>query len=173
MNLDDSSGLIISKAMVEDAVGIVDFLNTVGGETDFLTFGLSEFPISVEEEITIITECIEQEICLMLVGKIHGEVISQLFLDRSSLKRLKHVGTIGITVSKKNWRKSIGKKMILSALDWAQSQQISKVQLSVRSDNTSAIKLYENLGFVTEGTITRAVLIDGTYFDNYLMGLKL
>lgn len=173
MNLDDGSGFIISKALVEDAGGIVDFLNTVGGETDFLTFGLCEFPISLEEEITIITECIEQEICLMLVGKIHGEIISQLFLDRSSLKRLRHVGTIGITVSKKHWGKSIGKKMIFAVLDWAKSQKISKLQLSVRSDNASAIKLYENLGFVTEGTITRAVLIDGTYFDNYLMGLEL
>lgn len=63
--------------------------------------------------------------------------------------------------------------MILAALDWAQPQKISKLQLSVRSDNTSAIKLYENLGFITEGTITRAVLIEGTYFDNYLMGLEL
>lgn len=173
MNLDDGKGFIISKAMVDDASDIVDFLNTVGGETEFLTFGLCEFPISVEEEKTMITECIEQEICLMLVGKLHGEVISQLFLDRSSLKRLRHVGTIGIAVSKKHWGKSIGKKMIFTALDWAKSQNISKLQLLVRRDNTSAIKLYENLGFVTEGTITRAVLIDGIYFDNYLMGLEL
>lgn len=173
MNVNDGSGFIISKAVVEDANGIVDFLNTVGGETDFLTFGLNEFPISVEEEKAFIAECIEQEMCLMLVAKIHDEVISQLFLERSSVKRLRHVGTIAISVSKQHWGKSIGKKMILTALDWAKSQHISKLQLAVRSDNTSAIKLYEKLGFVTEGTMTRAVLINGAYFDNHLMGLEL
>lgn len=82
--------LIISKARVHDAEDIVDFLNMAGGESNFLTFGLNHFPVSVAEEREIITECNDHEQCLMLIGKIRGEVISQLFLERSSSGRLSH-----------------------------------------------------------------------------------
>lgn len=172
-NLAGQFNLIISKAGVNDAEDIVDFLNRTGGESNFLTFGLNDFPVSVVEERKIITECNEQEQCLMLIGKINGEVASQLFLERSSMARLAHIGTLGITVAKKYWRRSIGKNMILAAIDWAKSTHITKLQLYVRTDNVGAIDLYKKLNFFIEGTITRAVKIEDHYFDNYLMGLHL
>ena len=165
--------LIISKANIVDAEDIVHFLNMAGGESDFLTFGLNDFPVSIAEEKEIITECNLQEQCLMLVGKINGEIISQLFLERSNNLRLSHIGTLGITVAKKYWRRSIGKKMILAAIDWAKLSHLTKLQLYVRTDNVGAIDLYKKLGFDIEGTITRAVKIENKYFDNYLMGLHL
>ncbi len=173
MNLNNDVDFIIAKATIEDAKAVVDFLNKVGGETDFLTFGLDEFPISVEEEQSIISECLEQDICLMLLAKINDEIVGQLFLEGSSLKRLKHIGTFGITVSKKYWGKSIGKKMILAAMEWAKSKDLSKIQLYVRTDNEAAVCMYKKLGFAIEGTISNAVRIDGIYFDNYVMGIIL
>lgn len=168
-----TSDFIISKATINDANDIISFLNAVGGETDFLTFGLNEFPFSVQNEIDIINECNEQNECSMLLGKINNEIVSHLFLDRSSLKRIHHIGTIGVTVGKKHWRKSIGKNMILFAMDWAKSQKITKLQLSVRTDNISAIELYKKLGFYIECTLSKAVKIEDCYFDNYLMELDL
>ena len=165
--------LVISEADISDAHSIVHFLNTAGGESDFLTFGLNDFPVSVEEEKAIIIECQDQKHCLMLIGKINGDVVSQLFLERSSMARLAHIGTLGITVAKKHWRKSIGKQMLLAAVDWAKSNRITKLQLYVRTDNIGAIDLYKKLGFVIEGTIMRAVKIENHYFDNYLMGFSL
>ena len=109
----------------------------------------------------------------MLVGKINGEIVSQLFLERSNNVRLTHIGTLGVTVAKQYWRRSIGKKMILAAIDWAKSNHLTKLQLYVRTDNLGAIDLYKKLGFYTEGTITRAIKIENQYFDNYLMGLHL
>ena len=172
MELDKHRKLIISKASVDDAFDIVRFLNVIGGETDFLTFGLNGFPLSIQEEKNIISECGGDGQSLMLVGKIDNEIVSQLFLERSPMVRLSHIGTIGVTVARAHWRKSIGKKMMLSALEWAISTNITKLQLAVRSDNEHAIQLYKKLGFHIEGTVTRAVRIGETYFDNYLMGLE-
>lgn len=45
--LDNNERLIISKACNNDAANIIAFLNRVGGETDFLAFGLGEFDVSV------------------------------------------------------------------------------------------------------------------------------
>lgn len=165
--------LIISQPSVDDAVEIIDFLNKVGGETDYLTFGLNEFPISLEEEKQTIAECLEQKSCLMLIAKVNNEIVSQLFLQRSGNPRLAHIGDVGISVSKHWWGKSIGKHMMLAAIEWAQQNTITKIQLQVRTDNERAILLYGKLGFVIEGTIKQAMKINNTYFDDHIMGLQL
>jgi RimJ/RimL family protein N-acetyltransferase len=165
--------LVISKASIADAEQIVNFLNTVGGETDFLTFGANEFPLSAAAEKETITECLEHNICLMLVGKVGDEIASQLFLQRSKTPRLAHMGDVGISVSKKYWGHSIGRHMMLAAIEWAKTNGVTKIQLQVRTDNERAVQLYKKLGFIIEGTVTRALKIGGVYFDDYLMGLHL
>jgi RimJ/RimL family protein N-acetyltransferase len=165
--------LIISKASICDALPIINFLNHVGGETDHLTFGLNEFPYSVAEEEIIIAECLNNNKCLMLVGKINEEIIAQLFLDISPNPRLSHIANLGVSVSKKYWGLSIGAEMIVSALQWARENNICKVQLQVRTDNTRAVALYKKLGFVIEGTLSHSIKVNTIYFDDYIMGLIL
>jgi len=165
--------LTISQAIPEDAKQIVVFLNTVGGETDFLTFGANEFPLTVPEEEEAIAQCLEKNLCLMLVGKIGDEIVSQLFLQRSGKLRISHVGDLGVTVSKKYWGNSIGNHMMRVAIEWARDNGITKIQLQVRADNVRAVQLYNKLGFTIEGTVTRALKIGNVYFDDYLMGLHL
>lgn len=167
------TNLTISQPVSDDAESIIVFLNKVGGETDFLTFGLNTFPFSLEEEKKMITECRTPGSSLMLIGTIENEIVSHLFLQRSHNPRLSHIGDIGITVSKQHWGKSIGRHMMLTAIEWALHAHITRLQLQVRTDNERAIKLYKTLGFTREGLIKRSMCIDGIYFDDYIMGLIL
>lgn len=169
----DSIVLVITQATPEYAKQIVAFLNAVGGETSYLTFGLNEFPLSEKEEEQFIAECLTKNTSLMLIGLVGNEVVSQLFIDVSSQPRLAHIGTIGVSVSKRFWGQSIGMRMLIAAIDWAKKQRMAKLQLQVRSDNNAAIALYKKLGFVIEGTITRSIKIDNIYYDEYTMGLTL
>ena len=173
ITLANNLDLFISQASVEDAEQIINFLNKVGGETDFLTFGLNEFPFSVTAEQEIITEILSRNTGLMLVAKINNEIVSQLFLQGSDKPRLAHVADVGISVCKKYWGHSIGRYMMLAAMEWAKNNGFIKLQLWVRVDNERAVQLYKSLGFVVEGTITQAIKIGKTYFDNYIMGLPL
>lgn len=169
----DSQTLVISKACVEDAQEIISFLNCVGGETDFLTFGLNKFHVSLVDEIATIFDCLERNVCLMLVGKIENDIVAQLFLQRSDNLRLAHIGEIGVSVCRQHWGKSIGRLMMEAAIEWSRNSGVGKLQLQVRVDNQRAVQLYNKLGFVIEGTITRALKINELYFDEYLMGLLL
>lgn len=38
-----TESLVIHKAKAEDALEIINFLNAVGGESDYLTYGLNDF----------------------------------------------------------------------------------------------------------------------------------
>lgn len=165
--------LSILNAHPDDALSIINFLNKVGGETDYLTFGHNEFSISIEDEKNIIAECLATNINLMLIAKINNEIVGQLFLQRSNKSRIRHIAELGITVSKDYWGYGIGSYMIKIAIDWAIKQSISKIQLQVRTDNQRAVDLYKKLGFCIEGTIIRAIKINQIYFDEYIMGLTL
>lgn len=170
-----SSGktLFISKACPHDAEELIDFLNLIGGESDFLTFGKGEFPLSIEEEQQVISTCIEHDQCLMLVGKVDKEIVSQLYLDRSSNPRLSHIGDMGISVKKEYWGNGIGTHMMSAAISWAKQHAITKLQLQVRTDHVTAIQLYKKLGFHIEGTLKQAIKINQVEYDNYLMAIIL
>lgn len=169
--LKDQSILRITKASIHDAPFLINFLNRVGGETDFLTFGLNGFPLTVAEEEDIINECLLVNKKLMLVGKIDDTIVAQLFLTRSNNPRLCHIGDIGITVLKKYWGLSIAKNMLVTAINWAKEKEISRLELLVRSDHLTAINLYQKLGFQIEGTMQKAIKIKERYYANYIMAL--
>ena len=51
------------------------------------------------------------------------------------------------------------------------TMNLAKVELEVVAGNTAAVALYERLGFVREVHRRRALWVDGTWHDEYLMGL--
>lgn len=165
--------LEISLAQLHDAKKIVEFLNQVGGESDFLTFGFNQFPYSVEEELKIIRDSLEKESSLMLIGKINCRIIAHLFLDISSQPRLSHIGHLGICLKQQYWGLKIGKHLIDIAIIWAKNKSLKKIQLQVRHDNARAVKLYQSSGFKIEGLLTQSIQIDEKSFDEYIMGLDL
>ena len=165
--------LKITQVKVDDAVDLISYLNSIGGESDFLTFGLNEFPLSVDEEEVFIKKITESGRNMMLIGRVENQIVSQLFIDNLSNPRLQHIGDLSISVKKTFWGMSIGTHMLNSSILLSKKKNISKIQLYVRTDNDPAINLYKKHGFSIEGTISRAIKINEVYYENYLMGLNI
>jgi RimJ/RimL family protein N-acetyltransferase len=62
-----------------------------------------------------------------------------------------------------------GAALIGATLDEARRLGLVRIELTVHADNARAIALYERFGFVNEGAMRDAVLIDGQYKDMILM----
>lgn len=164
--------LTIREATAEDAARMIRYVKTVGEETDFLTFSGSEFDLSVEAEAKFIESHRNSENQLFIIGELDGEVVSLLNLSASQKPRLAHYGEIGISVLKAHWGKGIGRAMMAYTIAWAKETGIiRKLNLKVLTGNTSAIRLYQKLGFEMEGTIRRDFYLDGQFQDAYCMGL--
>jgi putative acetyltransferase len=75
----------------------------------------------------------------------------------------------------KPWRgRGVGTALITRAVEWAKrGGVIRRIELKVFTRNTTAIRLYERLGFALEGTRRRAVFKEGRYEDNHLMAMLL
>lgn len=89
--------------------------------------------------------------------------------DISSIHRhvAEHVGSLGIGVLDSFRGMGIGKALMLKALELAKDKGLTRIELTVRENNTRAIELYKKLGFVTEGLHQNAIRIDGKY-ENYI-----
>lgn len=66
--------------------------------------------------------------------------------------------------------RGIGGAFMRAAVDLADRWlNLSRLELTVYTDNTPAIKLYEKFGFEVEGTLRRYSFRDGAYADAYTM----
>jgi RimJ/RimL family protein N-acetyltransferase len=172
--LKDGKRLTIREAQVEDAGALLDYVECISGESDFLSFGPGEFELSQAEEEDVLHTFRHAENQLYLVGLVDGVFVSALTFAAAPRTRVRHSGEMGLSVLKEYWGLGIGSLMIDTFLGWARGTGIvTKVNLRVRSDNARAIRLYERKGFLVEGTLRNEILLDGTYYDQYWMGLVL
>ena len=111
---------------------------------------------------------------LFLIACVEDQIVSVLTFAGESKKRKEHVGEFGITVKKEFWGLGIGNLMMESLINWAkETKLIRKINLVVQTNNEKAISLYKKFNFETEGTITRDSLINGIFYDSYIMGLQI
>jgi ribosomal protein S18 acetylase RimI-like enzyme len=86
---------------------------------------------------------------------------------------ISHCGSLGMGVLPEFRGQGIGRRLLESCIAKAWSKGITRIELEVRADNGSAIKLYERSGFAREAVKRRAMRFDGVYFDSIQMSLIL
>lgn len=171
--LKNGQTLLIRPAKPEDAAMKLEYLNILGGESDYLTFGEGEFNLTVEQEAKLI-EVNNQAGQLMLGAFLGDKLVGNLNFHSVTRPRLRHRGEFGVSVLKEYWGLGIGTALLKTLIQWAEDGQvITKINLCVRSDHHAGIHLYEKFGFVREGLESRGLKINDRYHDFIHMGLQI
>ena len=169
--LRDGRGVTIRRAVPDDAAAILAYLSRVGGESINLTFGAEGPGISEEAEREYLTRVGASDNSLAIVAVVGDEIVAGLTFDGGHRPRLRHVGEFGISVLQAYAGQGLGKALLEYMIAWAErGGVVRKINLKVRVDNLPAIRLYQRMGWVTEGRTTRDTLIDGKFNDCLLMG---
>jgi RimJ/RimL family protein N-acetyltransferase len=172
INLKNGSEVVLRKATVEDALNMIDFYNTVGGETDFLSFGKNEFKRNFEEYKTYIATTSLEVNSILLLATLNEEIIGIATITSIPRARLQHVGTLGIVIEEKYCGQGLGEEMIEFLIEFCKSNGITKkITLLTREDNLGAIKLYKKLGFEQEGLLRNDNYTNGIFYNTITMGL--
>ncbi|ANU26390.1 hypothetical protein I858_005000 [Planococcus versutus] len=146
----------IRHAKPEDGERIVTFYNKVGGETDYLSFGLNEYPQSAADLTKVIEQTSETSSNCIFIVLEKDKVIGVGTIDSSPKRRYRHVGTLGIVISQLHTGKGVGRVLMTMLINCAkENKRIEKISLVTRADNKRAIVLYENVGFIQEGLFGR------------------
>lgn len=106
-----------------------------------------------------------------LVAIDEGKVIG--WCDISALDRpvFAHIGALGIGILAPYRGQGVGAALLKEALERAKAKGLTRIELTVREQNTTAINLYKKFGFVIEGTHKNAVRIDDHYENHLFMAL--
>ncbi|MCL2610275.1 MAG: GNAT family N-acetyltransferase [Defluviitaleaceae bacterium] len=172
--LPNGEKVIISPPTISDAKELLEYINLISGESEFLTVGAGDFSMTLEEQERFIENSTKQENNLLLVAKVDGKIIGNLKFSASKRPRIAHQGEFGITVAKAYWSFGLASALLSYLIEWAyKTGIIKKINLKVRSDNQRAIHLYKKFGFKEEGLITRDYLIKNKFYDSIAMGLTI
>jgi L-phenylalanine/L-methionine N-acetyltransferase len=120
---------------------------------------------SVREQLT---KCGEGD--HILVAAIDDEVVGVIGLHTPSRPRVNHRGEIGMMV-RDDWHgKGVGTSMMRAVIDLADKWlNLARIELTVFTDNESAIALYRKFGFEIESTHRKYAFRDGEFVDAYAM----
>ena len=166
--------VLYREATAEDAEELVEFYNRVGGETTYLSFEKDEYPMDAEELRVSITETAKSPNNVMLAAVAEGRIVGVGTISSSWKIKARHEGELGIVVDMAHQAQGLGSEIIRRLLEWARGNHITtRVMLDTRCDNEVAVKLYEKFGFEIEGRLKNSTLLDGTYYDLYVMGMML
>lgn len=172
--MENTLNIVYREPELEDAKKIVDFYNYVGGETTFLSFEKNEYPMDEAGQKEDIISTKKQPASIMILAMDKDEIAGIGTIHSGNKIKARHQGELGIVVAKKYQAKGIGTEMIRQLIDFCKGNGITtRIQLDTRCDNGVAVKLYERFGFEIEGRLKNTTLINGEYFDLYVMGLML
>jgi GNAT superfamily N-acetyltransferase len=82
----------------------------------------------------------------LFYARVGGRLVGYSRLDRGR-NAAAGIGAVALTVLEAYRRKGLGEALLRALLDAAATESLRQVWLSVRRDNTPAIRLYEKLGF--------------------------
>lgn len=171
--LKNNKYLILRKSTVCDAKDILEYLNCVGGESDYLLFGKDEFLLNIEEEKAYLRKMNKDNDSIMLLGIIDSEIISVSQVYRVEGERTKHNCEIGISVKKKYWRNGIGTIVMKELIGFAKSKNKKNIRLTVNGENYQAIKMYEKFGFKKVGENKNYYRINNKFYSRIFMDLSI
>jgi len=96
-------------------------------------------------------------------------MIGHVYVAREEHPVTRHVATLGIAVAADRRRRGVGSALMTEAIEWARTNGVQKIVLSVYPHNSEAIALYRKFGFVDEGRLSRQSRKSYGYEDEILM----
>lgn len=104
----------------------------------------------------------------------HGRRGNSRYISSTHKIKGRHDGELGIVVAKKYQSQGIGSELIRRLIEWARGNGVTtRLSLDTRTDNVNAVSLYLKFGFQVEGCRLNSTLLDGKYYDLYVMGMML
>ncbi|WHY03104.1 GNAT family N-acetyltransferase [Neobacillus sp. DY30] len=162
---------IIRSAMEKDAKSLSEVRVQIDGETENMDREQGEAYIDESGFRDIIKEDTEQVNNLFLVAEVNGKIVGFCRCEGNQLKRSSHKVEFGVCILKDYWGYGIGKKFLEESIQWADTNEIKKINLNVLETNENAIRLYQKYGFEVEGILKNDKLLsDGKYYNTILMG---
>ena len=104
----------------------------------------------------------------------HGLLCATLGMHRDTGEKTMHKGHLfAMYVAPQNRSQGLARRLLDIAIDHAKSLNLHQLMLGCNASNRSALRLYEQAGFQPYGLEPAALHVDGVFFDEVLMVLRI
>jgi RimJ/RimL family protein N-acetyltransferase len=152
-----------------DTEGFLLLAQTIDQETTFMLRASGERPMTVAAQREQLLGLLCRPNHTILVVEDAGKLVGYLSAAGGAYCRNRHTVRIAIGLLQTHTGQGIGQQLLAALEMWARGQALHRVELTVMTHNTRAIRLYTRMGFLIEGTKHHALLVNGTYVDEYTM----
>lgn len=156
----------------EDIPGMLDYLYTTAGETEFLLRYPEECSkYTPEGEKALFDRVNASNNEAMLVCLVDGKIAGNCQISWSNGIKTRHRAEVAIAIRKAFWNQGIGTRLLRELISIAEeNENILQMELEFVEGNSRARALYEKMGFRITGVKPNAIrLKDGTLLNDYLM----
>ncbi|WP_226793596.1 GNAT family N-acetyltransferase [Bacillus sp. B1-b2] len=169
----DISNIAIRKIRLNDADCFSKLVQQVEHESEYMLWESGERIITLEQQKNRIESFQKDKKSEILVAEVEENLVGYLIAIGNQPRRVQHIAYIVVGIIEACQGRGIGKALFEALIKWAEEQWISRLELTVRVDNESAVGLYKRMGFEIEGIKRHSIYIDGKYVDSYYMALLL
>ena len=168
--LKDGAQVCLRSPEVVDAPRLLEYLDAVRRETDYLQMSPADPLPSLEWERQWIAS-IRAGSGVQIVAECKaGEVIALCRVSGGEQLKVRHRGEVAISTRAAWANRGLGTALMQQLIEWAEaSDDINILTLSLHHDNTRASRVYTKLGFTQDGIRPRTVKRPDGYADEVMM----
>ncbi len=159
-----TSSAEIRIATSEDAESALEFFSRLQAENLSTIFRVDPLP-TLEEEVAFLRNFEEGPNSNWFAAVSDGAIVGNLGIQADSRPQRNHIGALGMSILSPFRGAGLGTRLWETALSWAKSTGLRRIQLDVLGTNSSAIRLYTRFGFSIDGRRPGDVLVAGDYVD--------
>ncbi len=163
---------ILRPECVTDAKGIKIFRDRLIDERAFIGRRDKRSVAEWEDNVLKAVNAMEMHRAVVLVA-LDGEKVVGLSAIFLQAQKMDHIGGLGVMVDRDVRRRGLGRKLMEVIIAWAQEALpgLMCIELGAISENSSAIALYEQMGFVSVARIPSKMNHFGVFYDEEIMQL--
>jgi RimJ/RimL family protein N-acetyltransferase len=141
----------------------------VDQETQFMMLEPGERTMTIEEQTQRIKSILSQDNQMIFVVEHENRLVGFLGAFGGGFYRNRHCAYIVIGIVQAYVGQGLGKQLFLALEKWAIDQKLHRLELTVMCHNERGIRLYQKMGFKTEGIKQDSLWVKGKYVDEYYM----
>jgi RimJ/RimL family protein N-acetyltransferase len=162
--------MVIREIKPEDAEQFIFLIKRVESEADFMLMEAGERKTTPEQQQKQLENIQKLSNSTIFVAENEeGKLIGYLIAIGGSVRRTKHSAYLVIGILENYRGRGIGTSLFQKLEEWATKSNISRLELTVVTQNEPGIALYKKSGFEIEGLKRKSLLVDDNFYDEYLM----
>ena len=159
---------MIRKVHLEDNKKLLELFLRLDEETSFMMYEKGERETTPDQMVSVIEKIIKSG-SIIFVEDNGYHLNGYIYIGKGEHNRTKHSGHIVIGIVEESTGQGLGTKLFEEAIEWAKTQGMTRLGLTVMVNNHRGVHLYEKMGFELEGRRNNSLLIDGEYVDEFYM----